>query len=85
MIADIVYLLCALTSILCSVLLFRAWRASGAKLLFWGALCFMGLALNNVLLIIDLRTDQVDLAAIRILPALAGVAVLLYGLIRNET
>jgi hypothetical protein len=85
MIADVVYVLCALTSILCSVLLFRAWRGSGAKLLFWGALCFIGLALNNVLLIIDVRMDQVDLAGIRILPALAGVALLLYGLIRNET
>ena len=85
MIADVVYLLCALTSILCAVLLYRAWRRSGAKLLFWGAMCFLGLALNNVLLIIDVRMDQVDLAGIRRLPALAGVALLLYGLIRNDT
>ena len=85
MIADVVYLLCALTSILCAVLLYRAWRRSGAKLLFWGAMCFLGLALNNVLLIIDVRMDQVDLAGIRVLPALAGVALLLYGLIRSDT
>jgi hypothetical protein len=85
MIADVVYVLCALTSLLCAILLFRAWRSSGAKLLFWGALCFVGLGLNNVLLVIDVRMDRVDLAGIRILPALAGVALLLYGLIRNET
>jgi hypothetical protein len=85
MMADIVYVLCALTSALCAVLLFRAWRASGTKLLFWGALCFLGLALNNLLLIIDVRMDRVDLAGIRLLPAIAGVALLLYGLIRNET
>ena len=85
MIADVVYLLCALTSILCAVLLYRAWRRSGAKLLFWGAMCFLGLALNNVLLIIDVRMDQVDLAGIRVRPALAGVSLLLYGLIRSDT
>jgi len=85
MIADIVYLLCAITSLLCAVLLFRAWRASRAKLLFWGALCFTGLMLNNVLLVIDVRMDTVDLAGLRLLPALAGVGLLLYGLIRNES
>jgi hypothetical protein len=85
MIADTVYVLCALTSALCSALLLRAWRRSAARLLFWGALCFAGLALNNLLLIIDVRIDRVDLAGIRLIPALAGVALLLYGLIRNET
>ena len=85
MIADIVYLLCALTSVLCAILLFRGWRTSRARLLFWGAVCFAGLALNNILLVIDMRMDQVDLAGIRLLPALAGVALLIYGLIRNES
>ena len=84
MIADIVYMACALTSLFCAVLLFRAWRASRAKLLYWGALCFTGLALNNLLLVIDVRMDRVDLAGIRLLPAAAGVALLLYGLIRND-
>lgn len=83
MIADVVYLLCALTSLLCAVLLFRAWQATRTRLLFWGALCFVGLMLNNVLLVIDVRMDRVDLAGIRLLPALLGVAVFLYGLIRD--
>jgi hypothetical protein len=85
MIADVIYALCALTSALCAVLLARAWRGTRVRLLFWGALCFTGLALNNLLLVIDLQMDQVDLAVIRLLPPLVGVALLLYGLIRNET
>jgi hypothetical protein len=82
-IADIVYFLCALTSLLCAVLLFRAWRATRAKLLFWGALCFAGLMLNNLLLVIDVRMDRIDFAGIRMLPALLGVALFIYGLIRD--
>ena len=85
MMADTVYVLCALTSGLCATLLFRAWHATGTRLLFWGGWCFLGLALNNVLLVIDVRMDRVDLAGVRILPALAGVGLLLYGLIRNES
>jgi hypothetical protein len=84
MIANVVFVLCALTSILCAVLLFRMWRRSGVRLLFWGAWCFTGLALNNLLLVIDVRMNSVDLAGIRLLPALAGVGLLLYGLIRND-
>jgi drug/metabolite transporter superfamily protein YnfA len=84
MIANVIHVLCALTSALCAVLLFRSWRRTRGRLLFWGALCFIGLALNNLLLVIDLRIDRVDLAGIRMLPALMGVALLLYGLIRNE-
>ena len=85
MIANIVYVLCALTSAACAVLLYRSWRRARARLLFWGSMCFAGLALNNLLLIVDVRIDSVDLAGIRMLPALAGVALLLYGLIHSET
>ena len=84
MIADIVYVLCALASLLCAVLLYRGWRATRVRLLLWGALCFTGLMLQNVLLIIDMRLDAVDLAVVRLVPALIGVSLLLYGLIRDE-
>lgn len=80
--AIIVYVLCAATSGLCAVLLYRGYRSSGARLLLWSALCFVGLALNNVALIIDVRVmPEVDLSTWRMVPALAGVALLLYGLI----
>lgn len=82
MFANIVYILCAATSTLCAVLLFRGYRRSGVRLLFWSALCFVGFALNNVLLIVDVRVlPDIDLSTWRIVPALTGAALLLYGLI----
>ena len=82
MIALAIHILCAATSLACSVLLYRGYRRTGARLLFWSGLCFAGFFLNNVLLILDLRVlpDQ-DLSVIRTLPSLAGIVFLLYGLI----
>ena len=81
-VATIVYALCAVTSIACAVLLLRAYASSRVRLLLWSGLCFAGLALNNVLLFIDVRVlPQTDLSVVRSLPALAGVAVLIYGLV----
>jgi hypothetical protein len=52
------------------------------RLLFWSAWCFAGLALNNILLLVDLRVlPQIDLEIWRTVPAVAGVALLVYGLI----
>ncbi|HET9424186.1 MAG TPA: DUF5985 family protein [Gemmatimonadaceae bacterium] len=83
--ADIVYLLCAATSLLCTVLLWKGYRASHAPLLKWSAFCFGGLFLNNLLLVIDVRVGtSVDLALWRTIPALIGVGCLLYGLIRGS-
>lgn len=82
MFAIVVYILCAVTSAICAALLVRGYRQSGARLLFWSALCFAGLALNNLVLIVDVRiVPEVDLMTWRLVPALAGVLVLLYGLI----
>lgn len=81
-VGSIVYALCAMTSIGCAVLLLRGYRRSRVRLLFWSGLCFIGLALNNVLLFIDVRVvPDVDLSLWRTIPAVLGVAVLLYGLI----
>ncbi len=81
-VGSIVYALCAMTSIGCAVLLLRGYRRSRVRLLFWSGLCFIGLALNNVLLFIDVRVvPDVDLSIWRTIPAVLGVAVLLYGLI----
>ncbi|HEU4455454.1 MAG TPA: DUF5985 family protein [Longimicrobium sp.] len=80
--ATLVYALCALTSLLCMALLVRGYRRSGARLLLWTAVCFAGLALNNVLLFVDLQVvPSVDLSVWRSLPALMGLLALLYGLI----
>ena len=81
--ASVVYALCALTSGLCAVLLWRAYRASRARLLLWSSLSFIGLACNNLLLFFDLVVfpTSVDLALYRGLMAAVSVMVLLLGLI----
>jgi uncharacterized protein DUF5985 len=83
--AEIVYVLCALTSLLCALLLLRAWAASRVRLLLWCLLCFVGLALNNLLLLVDkIVTPATDLSAWRALPATLGVAILAYGLVTDR-
>jgi hypothetical protein len=81
--AAAVYLLCTLTSLVCTVLLLRGYRRSGTRLLLWSGLCFLGLFVNNGLLFIDLIVlpSSLDLSIWRLLPALIGVAVLCWGLI----
>ena len=80
--AGLIYLLCALTALLCAWLLLRAYKRSGYKLLLWGGLCFVGLTLNNTLLIVDrLIIPHVDLLFWRLLLALVSFMVLLYGLV----
>jgi hypothetical protein len=81
MAANIVFVLCFLTSLACAVLLWRGYRNSRAKLLFWSSVCFFSLALNNALLILDKNTPGVDLSVVRTAPVLFGLAALLYGLI----
>jgi hypothetical protein len=82
MLATAIYVLCALTSIACAFLLLRGYSQSGVRLLLWSGLCFAGFALNNLLLILDLRVlPDVDLEMWRTLPALAGIAALIYGLV----
>lgn len=82
----LIYSLCALTAVTCFVLLWRSWRLSGHRLLFWSALCFAGLSLNNVLLVVDkvLLPVEANLITWRLVAALAAVLMLLYGLIWGE-
>jgi hypothetical protein len=80
--AETVYVLCALTSVLCAALLIRSWIRSRARLLLWSSLCFVGLAVNNVLLFVDrIVVPQVDLALVRTTTALFAVSVLVIALI----
>lgn len=76
-----IYALCAVTAMICAMLLLRGWRRSGHRLLLWSGLCFIGLTLNNTLLVIDARTPMYDLTVWRTLPALIGVAMLVHGLV----
>lgn len=84
-VADFVYLLCTVTSLACALLLLRSYARTHVRLLLWSAVCFVGLFVNNLMVLIDL--DQIvfssvtDLAVWRLLPALVGLAALCYGLI----
>jgi hypothetical protein len=80
--AEAIYLLCALTSIACAVLLLRGYGASGNGLLLWSGLCFLGLAANNVLLVVDVMVvPTMDLMLFRGAVALGALMVLLFGLV----
>ncbi len=78
----IVYLLCFATSAACAWLLGRSYRLSGARLLLWSSFCFLFLAANNLLLIIDLLVlADWDMRIARLLLSLAAVSLLLFGFI----
>lgn len=81
--APAVYLLCFLTSVICAVMLGRSFQRTRTKLLFWSAMCFMLLAVNNLLLVLDLVVfpGTVSLAVPRSLVSLAAVLTLLFGFI----
>jgi hypothetical protein len=80
--AAMIYGLCALTALICTTLLLRAYRSGGYRLLLWSGLCFAGLTANNLLLVLDkLVLPAVDLSLWRTLAALLAMSVLLYGLI----
>lgn len=80
---DLVYILCAATSTVCAVLLVRAYRANRSALLLWSSICFVGLAINNLLLVGDVYLPDRDLLLARDLTNLGAVAALVVGLIWN--
>lgn len=81
---QIVYVLCALTSLGCTLLLMGRYRKSKVDLLFWSAVAFFTFTVTNVLLYLDLVViPNVDLVLWRNGFTFVGVLVLLYGLIRN--
>jgi hypothetical protein len=82
MLAAAVYILGAVTSAACSLLLLRGYLRGRKKLLLWSGLCFAGLAIANVLVFIDLvLLPDVDLFRYRLGVAAVALLLLLYGLI----
>jgi hypothetical protein len=80
--AEAVYLLCALTSLGCAVLLLRAFRRRRTRLLLWSSLCFVGMSVNNALLFVDLVVvPAIDLSFWRNGTAVVAMLVLVFGLI----
>jgi Family of unknown function (DUF5985) len=85
--AEAAYILCAVTSAVCAVLLLRAYLRTRVRLLLWSTLCFLLLTVNNVLLVIDLVIvdSGTDLTEVRTGSGLAGLLLLLYGLIYDRS
>lgn len=83
MISAIVYLLCALTSLLCAIMLYLSFSKNGSRLIMWSMICFGCLALNNILLFVDkiLLPEDVNLAVVRTIPGVIGVGILIWGFI----
>jgi hypothetical protein len=79
---SLVYSLCLAASLVCAFLLLHAWKQSRSRLLFWTALGFVFLAVNNLFLVGDLVLfPGVDLWPWRQAASAATVGVLLYGFI----
>ncbi|MGZ9113956.1 MAG: DUF5985 family protein [Brevundimonas sp.] len=79
---QLVYGLCLLTSAICAVLLMRSWRRSRQPLLLWSGCCFILLAANNLLVVLDvLVLRDINLGPARTATSLLAVGVLLYGFI----
>lgn len=79
---EFIFGLCAITALLCMYMLLRSYKKKGTRLLLWSGLCFAGLAINNILLVVDrLIGPSIDLSTVRLIPAVLGIGLLLYGLI----
>lgn len=77
-----IYLLCLITSVICLGLLARGYRRSGVKLLLWTSIAFVALAINNFFLFLDVVLfPDIDFMLYRIASAVAGTAILFYGLV----
>jgi hypothetical protein len=83
--ATIIYSLCSLLSLGIAWLLWRSHAKTRSRVLYWSALCFSGLTLNNILLVADkLIFPGQDLSVLRLVIALASLSLLLYGLIYED-
>jgi hypothetical protein len=83
MTTGVVYILCAATSLVCAVMLFRGYARTGVRLLFWSGLCFTGLMLDNVMIYVDLilLPTEISLVLWRKIPGLIAISLLIYGLV----
>jgi hypothetical protein len=82
MIASAIYILCAITSGICALLLTRMYRRSGDRLLLWSSLSFAAWTLANALVFVDLvLVPSADLQIFRSATGLAAIGLLLFGLV----
>lgn len=80
--APALYILTALTALLCAILLLRAYMHVRKRLLLWSGLCFVGLTVSNILVIADLMMfPGIDFYSYRLGSAAIGMGLLVFGLV----
>ncbi len=80
--AALIYTLCALTCLVSAVLLLRSYQKTRVHLLLWSGLCFVGLTVSNVFLVLDrVVYPDIDFTVPRLTSALVGLLLLVYGLV----
>jgi hypothetical protein len=83
--AALIYTLCALTAFACAFMLLRSFLASRHRILLWSGLCFSGMFINNLLLVIDrIFFTETDLTTWRLVAGLVALLPLLYGFVWEE-
>jgi hypothetical protein len=83
--AAIIYTLCALTAVICAWLLLRSYIRTRYRLLLWSGLCFVGLSVSNILVVLDrVVLPDVDISLPRLFVSLAAMLLLLFGLISEN-
>lgn len=76
------YILATLTTLLCAVMLLRAYMQTRTRLLLWSGLCFLGLTVNDILTYVDLIMNPLlDQYTYRLTAAAISMTLLIYGLI----
>jgi hypothetical protein len=84
--AELIYVACALTSSFCAILLIRNYGRTRLRLAFLASLCFSGLALNNLLLLVErVVTPAIDLSVARGAVALVAMLFLVAGLVLEDS
>jgi hypothetical protein len=76
------YVVTIFTTLLCAVLLLRAWFRTRNRFLLWSGLCFVGLTLDNILVLGDMVVfPAIDLYSYRLASTAVSISLLLFGLI----
>ena len=81
--AEAIYVMCAVLSACCAVLLFRQHGESRTRLTFWTGVGFAGLALSNAILVVDLviLPSSIDLSIPRAVVGTAAMCALIFGFV----
>ena len=77
----VVFLLCFATCVVCLALLALGYMRTRNRLLLWTAVCFVFLAINSGLVVLDVLFLEIDLRIHRQIATLAALSILLWGFI----